>query len=118
MQNLYLSRAVVACFEGESVDGASPLTPDASSPAIAAAQSAAAAGVLTQELFNKALAEDRRKHQAKLEKTIEEVQTRANLTAAEREQLADQLESLRSEGAHEGGPVGTREKANGARVRA
>ena len=38
MQNLYLSRAVVACFEGESVDGASPLTPDASGPAVAAGQ--------------------------------------------------------------------------------
>ncbi len=98
MQNLYLSRAVVACFEGESVDGASPLTPDASSPAIAAAQSAAAAGALTQELFNKALAEDRRKHQAKLEKTIEDVQARASLTAAEHEQLAEQLEDLRKEG--------------------
>ena len=84
MDRRYLSCAVLACFEGENVDGASPLPPDASSPAIAAAQQAAAAGSLTQELFNKALAEDRRKHQAKLEKTIEEVQAHANLTAAER----------------------------------
>ena len=44
------------------------------------------------------MAEDRRKHQAKLEKTIEEVQAHANLTAAERETLANQLEDLRKEG--------------------
>ena len=121
MQNLYLSRAVLACFEGEDdaavaaalaaaetagesagIGGSGAAAAAAAAgndgAAVKAAAAAAAAGRLTQEQFNKALAEDRRKHQAKLEKTIEEVQARANLTAAEREALATQLEDLRKEG--------------------
>ena len=124
MQNFYLSRAVLACFDGEDdaavaaalaaaesaaagagIGGAGAAVAAAAAgaagndgAAVRAAAAAAAAGRLTQEQFNKALAEDRRKHQAKLEKTIEEVQARTNLTAAEREALANQLEDLRKEG--------------------
>ena len=67
-------------------------------PAVTAAAAAAAAGRLTQELFNHALAEDRRKHQVKLERTIQELQANANLTAAECKALADRLEEVQKEG--------------------
>ncbi len=87
MQNLYLSRAVLNCFEGEGAADAGAggvIVPDAS-------------GRFTQEQLNEVLARDRRKHQAKLEKMVEDVQTCANLTAAERESLAQQLDEMRAQ---------------------
>ena len=87
MHSSYLSDPMLACFDnGEQA----PLPESAPQPEDQP--------TLTQAQFNKALAEDRRKHQAKLEKTIEEVQARANLTAAEREALTNQLDDLRKEG--------------------
>ena len=55
-------------------------------------------GRFSQEDLNTALANDRRKHQAKLEKTIQDMQANANLTAAEHEALAERLEEVQKEG--------------------
>ena len=86
MHSSYLSDPMLACFDnGEQAPLPESAPPPEDQP------------TLTQAQFNKALAEDRRKHQAKLEKTIEEVQAR-NLTAAEREALTNQLDDLRKEG--------------------
>ena len=54
----------------------------------------------TQEDLNRYLAEDKRKHQAQLqrvEKTLEEVSASKNLTIQEREQVAAQRDELQQE---------------------
>jgi hypothetical protein len=93
MHNLYLSRAAVACFEGEGADAG-------------AAGAGAAPGAtpgearFTQEDLNRYLAEDKRKHQAQLqrvEKMLEDVSASKNLSAQEREQAGQELEKLRNE---------------------
>jgi len=116
MRNLYLSRAVLASFEGESGTGAGDAGAGAGSGvgagATGAGAAAGAAGVsagagagvsdarFTQEDVNRMLADDRRKHQAqvqRVEKMLEEVSASKNLTIQEREQFAQQLEDLRKE---------------------
>ena len=116
MRNLYLSRAVLASFEGESGTGAGDAGAGAGSGVGAGAAGAGAAtgavgvsagagaGVsdarFTQEDVNRMLADDRRKHQAqvqRVEKMLEEVSASKNLTIQEREQFAQQLEDLRKE---------------------
>ena len=111
MKSLYLSRAVLACFDGEGGAGAAG---DAAAAAAAAAGAGAGAGAgsgagvrdddmvvkFCQVDVNRIMAEDRRKHQAQLqrvEKMLEEVSTSKNLTIQEREQLAQQLEDMRKE---------------------
>jgi hypothetical protein len=123
MNSLYLSRAVLASYDGEgtglgAAGAADPGTTGAAGAGTGAgATGAAGAGAMgaagagtagaagdvkftpeQQEKLNALLAEDRRKHQARLEKTIQEMQARANLTQQEREQLAQQLDDLRKEG--------------------
>ena len=56
--------------------------------------------VFTQEDVNRLLAEDRRKHQAKIDRvqrTLEAVSESKNLSVKEREQLATQLEAMAAE---------------------
>ena len=72
MHNLYLSRAALACFEGEGADAGAGVTPGAT-PGEAR---------FTQEDLNRYLAEDKRKHQAQLqrvEKMLEDVSASKNL---------------------------------------
>ena len=112
MKSLYLSRAVLACFDGEAAGaGVGAGAGDAgAAAAVAAAAAAASAGAgagasagevrFSQDDLNRYLAEDKRKHQAQLqrvEKMLEEVSTSKNLTVQEREQLAQQLEDMRKE---------------------
>ena len=117
MRNLYLSRAVLASFEGEGGAGAGDAGAGVGAGAGAAGAGAGAGagtgggagtGVGTaagdsrfsQEDVNRMLAEDRRKHQtqiARVEKTLQEMAESKNLTIQEREQLATQLEDLRKE---------------------
>jgi hypothetical protein len=115
MQSLYLSRAVVACFDGEGGDSAgagagAAAGAGAGTGAGAGAGAAAGAGGgagasagetrFTQDDLNRFLAEDKRKHQAqvqRVEKMLEEMSASKNLTIQEREQLAQQLEDLRKE---------------------
>src|SRR5208283_5079612 len=55
----------------------------------------------TQEDLNKFLAEDRRKHQGQIktiQQTLEETLTSKNLTAQEREQLANRVSELENQG--------------------
>ena len=57
-------------------------------------------GMLTQEQFNKALAEDRRKHTAKLtevEQQLSNVLETAQLTAAEKQELANSRDQLKKQ---------------------
>jgi hypothetical protein len=119
MRNLYLSRAVLASFEGEGGAGAGAgdgggagagpgVGAGAGTGAGAAAGAGAGAGTgvgagdgrFTQDDVNRMLADDRRKHQAQIqrvEKMLEETAASKNLTIQEREQLAQQLEDLRKE---------------------
>jgi hypothetical protein len=110
MNSLYLSRAVLISYDGEggavSGEGSVGAAAGAGAGAAAAAGAGAGAGVgagdarFTQDDLNKYLAEDKRKHQAQLqrvEKTLEETAASKNLTIQEREQLAQQLEDLRKE---------------------
>ena len=97
MTNSYLSRAVLACFEGEDAAAATAAAA-ASGPGGRVPIQAGPDGRFSQENLNTALANDRRKHQAKLEKTIQDMQANANLTAAEHEALAERLEEVQKEG--------------------
>jgi len=110
MNPLYLSRAVLISYDGEggavSGEGSAGAAAGAGTGAGAAAGAGAGAGAgasdarFTQDDLNKYLAEDKRKHQAQLqrvEKTLEETAASKNLTVQEREQLAQQLEDLRKE---------------------
>ena len=101
--NSYLSRAVLASFDGEGV------VVDPAAVAVAAAANVGATGAPSgeasftpaqQEALNRILADDKRRHQAQLQKvqaTLEETLASKNLTIQEREQLATQLEDLRKE---------------------
>ena len=111
MKSLYLSRAVLACFDGEGAGAvAAAAAGTGAGDAVAAAAAAAGGGsagsvqdpskLFSQEDLNRILADDRRKHQAALqraEKTLEEMAASKNLTLQEREQLAQQLEDMRKE---------------------
>jgi hypothetical protein len=111
MNPLYLSRAVLASYDGEGEGasaGAGSGAGAGDAGAVAAAASGAGAGAGTgsgdarfsQEDVNRMLADDRRKHQAqvqRVEKMLEEVSASKNLTIQEREQFAQQLEDLRKE---------------------
>jgi len=113
MNSLYLSRAVLASFEGEAGAGAGDLGTGAAAGAgaggaVAGAGVGASAGAgagagdsrFTQDDVNRMLADDRRKHQAqvqRVEKLLEEASASKNLTMQEREQFAQQLEDLRKE---------------------
>jgi hypothetical protein len=106
MNDLYLSRAVLISYDGEGGAGAGDAGAAAGASAGAAASVGAGAATgagdarFTQDDLNKYLAEDKRKHQAQLqrvEKTLEETAASKNLTVQEREQLAQQLEDLRKE---------------------
>jgi hypothetical protein len=112
MKSLYLSRAVLACFDGEGAgdgaagagDGAAGAGAGAGGAGVGAAGTSAGAGAgdarFTQDDLNRLLADDRRRHQAqlqKVQKTLEEVSANQNLTVQEREQLAQQLEDMRKE---------------------
>ena len=123
MRNLYLSRAVLASFEGEGGVGAGAgdgggagagpgvgagagIGAGTGAGAAAGAGAGAGTGVgagdgrFTQEDVNRMLADDRRKHQTQIqrvEKMLEETAASKNLTIQEREMLAQQLEDLRKE---------------------
>ena len=131
MRNLYLSRAVLASFEGEGGAGAGDAGAGVGTGAGAAGAGASAGagtgggagtGVGTaagdsrfsQEDVNRMLAEDRRKHQtqiARVEKTLQEMAESKNLTIQEREQLAHAVGRLAEGITDEGTTAGLREEA-------
>lgn len=94
---MYLPLKALPMKVGFDDDGA---TAPAGSGADTVQGSAGTDGMLTQEQFNKALAEDRRKHQAKyekLEQTHAALLENKNLTDQQRKELETSLEDLRSQ---------------------
>jgi predicted RNase H-like nuclease (RuvC/YqgF family) len=91
MRELYHSMPALTCYDNDNEPPAvapSP-TPDPGQEKR-----------LTQTEVNRILADDRRKHQAQIqrvEKTLEEMSASKNLTVQEREQMAQELETLRRE---------------------
>jgi hypothetical protein len=86
MLNRYLSRPVLACFEGEQQPPPPPLPPETPT--------------FTQEAVNQILAADRRKHQAKIEtlqKTLEDVSAGKHLPPRAQQAIDEQIESLKAE---------------------
>ena len=96
MKSLYLSAPVVPCY-----DNSEPPIPPAGAPVPTTPQSPANPGrAFTQEDVNRLLADDRRKHQAKIDqiqRTLEEVSASKSLTSQEREQLLTQIEAMEAE---------------------
>jgi hypothetical protein len=93
MNPLYLSRACVACYDNEPPASA-PVPKPTPAPAPAAPKA------ISEDEFQRILAEDRRKHMGKLaavEKMLQEVSESKNLTVREREQVEQQLEELRQQ---------------------
>lgn len=93
--DLYLSKGLVSCYEGEGDDDAA-----------AAAAAAAAAGdppakTFTQEEVNRILADDKRKHQAALLKTEttykDMLASNQSLTAKERATLEENLQMVQGQ---------------------
>lgn len=123
MNNLYLSRGFVSCFEGEGAgDGtgnaddaaaaaaaataavtvAKAAEAEAAAKAEAAVKAAAAAGKtsFSQEDVNRFLAEDRRKHQtalAQVEAQLQEALNDKTMTEATRKALEDNLASIQGQ---------------------
>jgi hypothetical protein len=99
------SRVRLACYDGEGEDAAAAAKAAAAAAAVAAgAPDPNAETKFSQIDVNKFVAEERRKaeakHQAQLstiQKTLEETLTSKNLTAQEREQLAQRLEDVQKE---------------------
>jgi hypothetical protein len=92
--NPYLSCAVLACFEGENQGGQPAGQPNGDQQPPAAPD-----GYVSQERVNQILADDRRKHGARVaavEKAMSELMESKNLTEQQREQLAQQVEELRA----------------------
>lgn len=98
--NLYLSPALLACFDGDD-DAAAKAAADKAAAEEAAAAAAAATGkTFTQDDVNKMLAEDRRKHQAQLktmETRLQEVLSSKNLTENERKALQENLSAVQGQ---------------------
>jgi hypothetical protein len=91
MNPLYRSRAALASYDndnGEPTPAAAPLPAAASAPT--------EPKTISQSELNRILADDRRKHQAKLEKTIAEMSARNGLSDQERAELTQQLEELQA----------------------
>ena len=72
LSSLYRSPAIVACFDNEGAADAGAAAGDPNNGGIVPG----ADGRFSQGQLNEVLAKDRRKHQAKLEKTIEDMQAR------------------------------------------
>jgi hypothetical protein len=92
MHTLYLSRPVLACYDNDEAPPAGAPVP-APTPGPAPGEPRA----ISQSELNRILAEDRRKHQAKIDaigKTLAETLESKNLTARERDSLSAQLEEL------------------------
>ena len=118
MNSLYLSRSVLACFEGEGEGGAvpGPARVPARVPEPEAGRArgagggggAAGEGRFTQEDLNRFLAEDRRKHQTQLQKMESQLNERAkskSLTEQERQTLKENLDTIFRLVAHEFSPA-------------
>jgi len=98
MNPLYVSRAVVASY-----DNSEPPAPPAGAPVPTPTPPPVNSGErrFTQDDLNRLLAEDRRKHQSQIgrvQATLEETLASKNLTIQEREQLAQQVEELQTQG--------------------
>ena len=90
--DLYRSRPVLVCFDGE------PVVDPAADPAADATP--AGDKTFTQAEVNKIMAEDKRKHQAqaqKLEAKLNETLTNVKLTNEERTKVEESLEDLRKQ---------------------
>ena len=88
----YLSRPLVSCFEGE---GDPPVVPPVVDDPPAGGQK-----LFTQEDVNKFLAEDRRKHQARLEKMETEYNsllTNEKLSLEEKAKLKESMEDVQKQ---------------------
>jgi len=107
--SLYLSRPWSSCFEGEgagdgagagagaSAGGAAEAGASAGAGAGAGAAAAANESRFTQEDLNRFLAEDRRKHQAQLQKMesqLNELAKSKSLTEQERQTLKENLDAI------------------------
>lgn len=95
-EELYLSCAQLACFDGENDDQDNTDTSDTNDDT----QTNDTDKSFTQDDVNKFLADDRRKHKAqleKLEKTLKDTLAKANLTADERAKLETEMEDLRKQ---------------------
>ena len=93
MNSLYLSRPVLACFDDEP-PAAGPVPVPAPGPA------PSPQGYVAQSDVNRILADDRRRHQAKIDaiqKSLAETLESKNLSARERETLSEQLEQLEAQ---------------------
>ena len=87
MLSLYVSRGVLASYEGEEPNPMS--VPLAGKPA----------PMFDQDAVNRILAEERRKHEQKtaaVQRTLEETLASKSLTAAERERLQTELETMQA----------------------
>ena len=137
MRNLYLSRAVLACFEGEGGDAAAgdaggcgcrsrPARVRARLPARGcggcgrvpgggAGDGSLQPGGCSTGCLPTTGASISRQLQ-RVEKTLEEMAASKNLTIQEREQLAQQLEDMRKETRTKEAAVGSREEATGGAV--
>lgn len=88
--DLYLSRALLACFDGDG--DTPPVEPPPVEPP--------AGKTFTQDDVNKMLAEDRRKHQAQLkvqEEKLQNVLKSATLTEQDRKALQDNLSAVQGQ---------------------
>jgi hypothetical protein len=88
---LYRSLPVSVCFDNEPAGDPPAGDPPAGDPPVVA---------FTQEQVNKILAEDRRKHQAQMqrvEKQLQDTLATAKLTQEERQKLEDSLENVQKQ---------------------
>jgi len=96
---MYKSRPWVSCYEGEDAAAAAAAAATAAATAAAATAAAAAAAgtTFTQEDLNRILAEDKRKHQAQLQKMelqLADLSKSKNLTDQERTTLKENLDAI------------------------
>ena len=97
MHELYYATPTLTCY-----DNSEPPAPPAGAPVPTPPQPPASPAErrFTQEDVNRLLADDRRKHQTKIDtiqRTLAETLDSKNLTARERETLSEQLEQLEAE---------------------
>jgi hypothetical protein len=98
MNKLYISRAVLVCYDGEGLPaGDLPPAPPANPPTDGEIKPPASFTAEQQKEFNEALAKDRRKHQAALqhaEKQMQDLLTSKSLSEQERAKAEDALNTV------------------------
>ena len=95
----YINKVWFTVFEGEE-DAAAKAAADAAAAKAAADAAAAKGGKFTQEDVNRLLADEKRKHEARTRKAIDEleaIKARATLTDQERTELETRLDNMKNE---------------------